>query len=115
VTWPDADLYLWSEDGARLAVSATDGTAPERVGYTAPRDGWYWLEVFAYADYPSFFLSASVAPGTVGAVTDAAVPAAHPLRTTPPFDLAAVPPAPSRTFRLPAIGDSKLYLPAIQR
>ena len=96
-------------------MSATDGTATERVSYTAPQDGWYWLEVFAYDDNPSFFLSASVAPGTVGAMTDAAAPAAHPLRMAPPFDLAAVPPEPSRTFRLPAVGDSRLYLPAIQR
>ncbi len=118
VSWPDPDLYVWGEDGTRYAYSATDGSATERVRLVAPRDGWYWVEVYAYADYPTFFLSLAVVPGSQAAQA-APEPApetvaAHTLRSKPGINLAAAPLSPSRSYRLPSTPRA-VYLPLIAR
>ncbi|MBP8291952.1 MAG: DUF1566 domain-containing protein [Caldilineaceae bacterium] len=115
INWPDADLYLWGEDGTRHAVSANDGTAAERIDFVAGADGWYWLEVYAYADYPSFFLSPVITTSKEGASPPGSIaPAAHTPRTTPGIDLAQAPVAPSRVYRLPDI-ETRAFLPLVVR
>jgi hypothetical protein len=112
VYWPDPDLYLWSESGARLAVSATDGGAPESLSYTATQDEWVWLEVYAYADYPDFFTSVGVSQAVAqqGSAARQSDALAHPPREQAPIDLANAPLEPSRSFNLPPIA-VKVYLP----
>lgn len=115
INWPDADLYLWGEDGTRHAFSANDGSAAERIDFVAAADGWYWLEVYAYADYPSFFLSPVITANTARTGQPASIaPAAHTPRTAPGINLAQAPVAPSRVYRLPSI-EGKVFLPQVTR
>ena len=45
----DADMYVWDEDGNLIASSLTDSSI-DHVGFVAPVDGLYQVEIYAYSD-----------------------------------------------------------------
>ncbi len=116
LSWPDADLYVWDEQGNRVAYSVQDGATAEHVNFTASRDGLYWLEIYAYGDYPSFFVSAAVLSAADAAEDADVQPSAvgHTSRTTPGITLSEAPLAPSRSYRLPPI-EAHVYVPLLRR
>ncbi len=127
----DADLYIWSPDGARRWASVRAGTAPDDlVIFPAPVSGRYQIEVYGYADSqyqvsfgPGLTEAEGVEPREAAEKTLRSEPAIAPSNEPP--GRSAVPPAPARpvfrtylpiTLRNYAHGArARLYLPLTAR